>query len=181
MEAQQPSFFVVRTWGDVELVANGETPYPSSDAGRQPLPPQIPDTPRRLPAHAHTGHSQHTAADGVLTHSDGRRHTRPPNAAGSLCSRSPWRWRCSPPACVAPSSDASSSEHPSSLETGNTKTAIILLTLSLLDTVHLSEPIGWKQQSGSLVLTSPLGSCHHLLILHLVSQSFLHRFSRQVP
>lgn len=127
METQQPSFYVVRTWRDVELIANGETPHSSSDARRKPLPPQIPDTPRPLPAHAHTAHSQHTAADGVHTHRDGRRRTRPPNAAGSRCSRSPWHWRCSPPACVAPSSDAFSSEHPSSLETGNTKRAIILL------------------------------------------------------
>lgn len=33
----------------------------------------------------------------------------------------------------------------------------------------------------ALRLTSPLGSRHYLLILHLVSQRFLHGFGRQVP
>ena len=39
---------------DVELVANGETPDSPPDAGRKSLPPQLPDTPRSLPAHEHT-------------------------------------------------------------------------------------------------------------------------------
>lgn len=42
------------TWCDVQLVANGEAPHSSSDAGRKPLPPKLPDAPRCLPAPRHT-------------------------------------------------------------------------------------------------------------------------------
>lgn len=122
---------------------------------------------RRVPflhTNPHTKINTHAAI--VMGQRDDCRHTWHPNEAISRCSRSPWHWRCCPHVGVAPSSDASSSE--------------------LLSSLKRCRRTGWCLEHNQnlweeLCLTSPLGSCHHLLILHLVSQSFLHRFGRQVP
>lgn len=115
----------VCTWCDVELVADGEAPHSSSDTGRKSLPPQLPDPPRSLPTHtmskintlhAHTLCIRHT-------HTELRRRTWCPSAAGSRCSTPPWRWRCCPPVGASPSSDASSSGLPSSLRERMRETA----------------------------------------------------------
>lgn len=117
---------VILTWRDVELVANGEAPHASSDARRKSLPPELPDPPRSLPTHRHTRLNRRAAH--THTHAALRRPTWCPSAAGSPCSRSPWRWRCCPPACVVPSSDASSSGPPSALrETEDKKISFKLL------------------------------------------------------
>ena len=39
----------VCTWGDVEVVPDGQAPDSSSDTGRKAVPPQLPHTPRALP------------------------------------------------------------------------------------------------------------------------------------
>lgn len=149
---------------DVKLVADGETPHSPPDTGRKSLPPQFPDPPRSLPTHTNTKINTHAAIR--MGQRGDCRHTWHPNEVISRRSRSPWRWRCCPHVGVAPSSDASSSE--------------------LLSSLKRCRRTGWclkhdQNLREELCLTSPLGSCHHLLILHLVSQSFLHRFGWQVP
>lgn len=94
-----------------------------------------------------------------------------PSAAGSLCSRPPWRWRCCPLVCGAPSSDASFSELLSSLMDG-------------LEAEFSPNVLGRHLSVFLCVFftcTSPLSSCHHLLILQLVSLSFLCGLGWQVP
>lgn len=74
----------VGTWRDVELVADGEAPHSSSDAGRKSLPPEVPHPPRSLPAHKHNEKNENTVpgkshrrAHMLCTHSCGDVHAVP--------------------------------------------------------------------------------------------------------
>lgn len=51
MKKEKDEIKSVCTWRDVQLVADGEAPHSSPDAGRKSLPPELPDPPRSLPTH----------------------------------------------------------------------------------------------------------------------------------
>lgn len=101
--------------GDVEVVAHGQTPHFSSDAGGDALPPQVSDATRCAPMGTVRGGSGASwGAGGQLQYS--LLLTSCSNWARCPDSRSGRRCRCSLPAYSDPRAASSSSEPPSTLQ-----------------------------------------------------------------